>query len=380
MTTFRLRLFSFSMFFVFALCGGIACSARVGNTTQAQPTPGGLPTTNAAQTEAQQTGDPKSAQRTFRGQLGDRSIEMKLRRDGEKISGTYSYDGIGQDLSLDGRIDAQNKVTLTEMDANKKQTGTFKLELTEAAGAEPLAQLSGTWTRPDGSKEANVSLSEQFSELSGPLKFASKTIKETRFGIAATYPQLTGVQSPAVAGFNRRVSEMVTKMVTDFKEVEPTPGKSYYETNYNVLLATNDFISIEIAENSYAGGAYPNTAQYTVNYDLRGNGRELQLEDFFQSQPAVQRAIAEYAAKVLNEQMKQERQREGQATGDDDFSFSADQLESWTGWGFTRKGVVVFLDLPHAVASLSMVFVPYDELKNFIKPNGMVATVSGSSR
>src|SRR2546421_6810964 len=67
------------------------------------------------------------AERTFSGKLGDKyRIQMQLRREGPKLSGTYFYERGRQDLMLRGEIDGQGDFSLREYDARGAQTGIFK--------------------------------------------------------------------------------------------------------------------------------------------------------------------------------------------------------------------------------------------------------------
>ncbi len=59
----------------------------------------------------------------FRGTIGTQPVVVKLERTGDKLSGSYVYERIGQDIKLTGQIDAQGQVTLAEFDATGRQTG-----------------------------------------------------------------------------------------------------------------------------------------------------------------------------------------------------------------------------------------------------------------
>src|SRR2546423_755493 len=125
---------------------------------------------------------------TFRGTIGNQSVVVKLQRDGDKFTGSYIYERVGQSIALKGQVDKQGQVTLAEFDARGQQTGKFTGKFGSDESAEDLA-FSGTWTRPDGTHETYFNLSEQHIAFTNDkLQVVSKTITDRKFGIGATYP------------------------------------------------------------------------------------------------------------------------------------------------------------------------------------------------
>jgi hypothetical protein len=307
--------------------------------------------------------------KTFRGIIGKNSVEMKLQRDGENLSGTYFYEGIGQNLTLKGRVDSQKgTLSLQEFDASGKQTGKFACKLTDESDQEPAATIAGQWSRPDGSQSTPVDLTEQHIEFTGNLQVVSKSIKERRPSINASYPQIAGRNDPAIAKFNQQAEAIVTRAIKDFKEGEPDPNKSDFSTGYNVLLATDDLISVEILQDSYSGGAHPDSTYYTLNYDLRA-GRELQLKDIFKPNADYQKTIRQYALKDINARAKRDAEKEHMPPDQQTQElFSQDQLSELSGWAVTRRGLLVYYDVPHVVAFYSREFIPARVLKDDLDP------------
>ena len=87
---------------------------------------------------------------------------------------------------------------------------------------------------------------------------------------------------------------MTQKAIKDF-EPGPEAGKNSFETNYNILLANDDLISVEMTEYSDSGGAHPNTGFWSLTYDLSAN-KELNLNDLFKPGSDYETAIAKYRA------------------------------------------------------------------------------------
>jgi hypothetical protein len=333
----------------------------------------GSASATASETEhAGASSNTRANAQTFRGLIGKNSIEMKLQRDGENLSGTYFYEGIGQNLTLKGRVDSQGKLSLQEFDASGKQTGKFACKLANESDQEPASKIEGDWSRPDGKQVTPVDLTEQHIEFTNNLQVVSKSIKERKPSINASYPQITGSNDPAIVKFNQQAEAIVTQAIKEFKEGEPDASKGDLSTTYNVMLATDDLISVEILQDSYAGGAHPDSAYYTLNYDLH-TGRELQLKEMFKPNADYKKTIQQYALKDLNARAKREALKEhmppDQQTED---LFSPDQLSDWTGWTMTRHGLLVYFDFPHAVAFFSKEFIPARVLKDDLDPQKKV--------
>ena len=317
----------------------------------------------------------QSAVRIFRGTIGNQPVEMKLRREGDDLSGTYAYDRIGQSLTLKGRISPSGDLALQEFDSQGKQTGKFACRLSQAADLESTILITGKWSRPDGSKETLVDLTEQPIEFTNGLQVVTKIITGRRPSISAIYPQLVGGSNPALNKFNLRVAGLVSKAVNEFKRGEPVPDRSDYSTNFKILLATNDYLSIEINEYSYYGGPYPNSNYYALTYDLR-SGKELRLDELFKPGSNYRQAIQKYALAEINKQEKEALKEAPPAERNAGSFFSAEEVKDWRAWAMTRKGIVVYFDFPHVVAAFDRVFIPYRALEAFINPQGPAALVS----
>jgi hypothetical protein len=86
----------------------------------------------------------------FSGSIGTARIEMDVRREGDRLTGTYYYrkSGSANRLTLKGTIAADGSFTMQEMDAAGKQTGEFKGKWKEAGADENGATLEGQWLKP----------------------------------------------------------------------------------------------------------------------------------------------------------------------------------------------------------------------------------------
>ena len=315
-----------------------------------------------------------SAAKVYRGSIGNRHIEMRLNVQGNKLSGTYSYDGIGQDLKLTGQLDDQGRLQLSEFGPNRKQTGKFacKRKLEDNVDSEC------TWSRADGTRESYVTLEEQHVAFSNGLLITPRTISNRKTGVGVSYPQLTSSAplSPAAQNFNRRILAMVQEAIKGF---EPIDGKGAFDTTYNILLGTNDLISIEMVEYYDGGGAHPNNRFWSLTYDLTGN-RELKFEDLFKPGSDYNTALAKFVVADIDRRADELEQDEARREGRkpkprEDSIVSVEQLNELSGWGMTPKGLVVYFDFPHVIAVFDKTFVPYSVVSEFLKPDGPASRI-----
>jgi hypothetical protein len=329
----------------------------------------------------------------FKGSIGSAlGLQMKLVREGEKLTGSYFYQKVGKKIEVRGAIDKDGNTTLEEFDANGKQTGVFKgVWKQDENGAVVIA---GSWTKPNGDKKAAFSLQEEPIEFSHGVEIVARQIKEKnkklRYEIAVEYPQLTGSVDPNFEKFNQTVRSLTTKKVADFKKEmtpsadEPAPDEanesaaeslgSDINISYTVVLAKDDLISIEFTVSSYsAGAAHPNSYTEVVNFDLK-NGKLLKLADLFLPGSKYLQTLATYCIQALKKQAKEQG---ADAMLDDDWiqKGAAPELTNYDNWTITNKGLGITFD-PYQVgpyaAGPQHVLVPYSALKEIIKPDGPV--------
>ncbi|HKZ02257.1 MAG TPA: DUF3298 domain-containing protein [Pyrinomonadaceae bacterium] len=321
----------------------------------------------------------------LKGSIGSAlGLQMRLAREGEKLSGSYFYQKSGTRIDLKGTIDKDNYVTLEEFDASGKQTGVF----TGLWTMEPEVGVSiaGNWSRPDGQKKTAFSLHEEPIHFSGAAEMISKTIKESNkklnYEIDAEYPQLTGLLSPGFEKFNQEASRLALREVNGFRknlseassETSESSSRSTLDIGYTVALATDDLISIQFDVGTYySGAAHPNSNSRVFNFDVK-KVRTLKLGDLFKPGAKYLQALSSYSVKDLK--------RQSTAKGADGMLDDA-SIESGAGataknyenWTITKKGLGIIFDAyqvgPYA-AGPQYVLVPYSALKEMIDPTGPV--------
>jgi hypothetical protein len=324
---------------------------------------------------------PDASVKVYRGSLGNRGLEMRLKRAGDSVSGSYAYDGIAQDIVLEGRATAKEKFELSEKDASGKVTGKWSCEA-EKQG-EWDQDFGCKWTKPNGAGEMYVALYEQAAFASG-WRVVPKVVENRKVGARASYPQIVagaGSQlSPAAAHFNQRLEEKVRKQVKDFAEGMEGEKNLYFHTDYNVLTATDSLVSVELAYDSYAGGAHPESSYEAVTYDLRAD-RELKLEDIFKPRSGYEKAIADYCLKDINKRagvMEAESAKQDKRAPEpqEEPPVSEEQLAEISAFAVTPRGLMIYYDLPHVIAVFDRNFVPYSAVKNYLKPDGAAALLA----
>src|SRR5450432_241416 len=153
--------------------------------------------------------------RIYRGSVGGSHIEMRLKINGGNVTGSYSYDRIGQEIKVSGLFNSQGVLALIEADAKGKLTGIFGCHRPLGEGIDSDC----TWSRPDGTGRAYVTLEEQHFAFTNGLRIVPKVTINRKTGVNVSYPQLTGgsgTLAAACEAFNRRVADQVAKGIIFF--------------------------------------------------------------------------------------------------------------------------------------------------------------------
>ena len=332
---------------------------------------------------------PVGSSKYFKGSIGSTlGLQMKLVREGEKLTGSYFYQKVGTPISLSGTIDKNGNVVLDEFDSGGHQTGVFKGVWSEDENG--LIAVSGNWTKPNSDKKTAFSLHEEPIEFSSGVEIVAKRIKENnkkmKYEIDAVYPQLTGSGSANYEKFNQTIRGVVTKKVGAFRTGQapsaddPPPTEleslgSDLSVAYTIALARDDLISVVLEVSDYeAGAAHPNSYSEVMNFDLK-NGKVLKLADLFQPGSKYLQAISAYSIADLK---KQGKQGQDSMLEDEDWiqRGAGPDAENYSNWTIGKKGVGIIFD-PYQVASYAAgpqhVLVPYSALKGLTKTDGPLA-------
>ncbi len=368
-----------------AVCGATGCK----KTTAPFATPAG-PTASPSSPDQYHHPEggttPAAEIKYFKGSIGSAlGLQMKLTREGEKLSGTYFYQKIGARIDLRGTLDGQGNLMLEEFDQGGKQTGIFKgIWKTDEVG---LVGIAGNWTRPNGDRQTAFSLHEEPIELTGGVEIVARQIKENnkklRYEIAVEYPQLSGASNASFDKFNQAVKNLVNSRVSEFKkgmvdperEVPPDGSMgSDLGIGYTIALARDDLVSIQFTLSSYeSGAAHPNSSSEVLNFDLK-NGKALKLGDLFNPGARYLAAISTYCIRDLKRQSK-ERGADAMLEDEQIQNGAAANPKNYKSWTVTKRSLGITFDsyqvAPYA-AGPQQVSIPYSALKEVIKADGPV--------
>ncbi len=330
---------------------------------------------------------PQGQTRHFKGSIGSAlDLQMKLVREGERLSGSYYYQKVGTKIDLRGSIDADGNLVLDEFDPAGKQTGSFKG--TWKTEDNELVTLAGNWSAPGSNKQTAFSLHEQAIEFSGNVEFVDKKIaennKKLKYEIDVVYPQLTGAGPANIEKFNQLVRTLVNGKVVDFKkEMVPESGEEAatdsesttgndFNIGYNIAMAKDDLISLNFSVGSYySGAAHPNSYSESFNFDLK-TGKTIRLADLFNPGSKYLQAISTYAIQDLKKQSK--AQGDNSMLDDDWIQRGAGpDAKNYQSWTITKTGLGITFDAyqvaPYA-AGPQQVTVPYSTLRDITRVDG----------
>jgi hypothetical protein len=334
---------------------------------------------------------PPPQTKHFKGSIGSTlDLQMKLVKDGDKLTGSYFYQKVGTRITLRGTVDKDGNLTLDEFDPSGKQTGVFK-GLWKVKPEDGLITLAGNWSKPPGEKGGDkktaFSVHEEPINFTGEVDVVAKSVKENdkklMYEIDAQYPQLTGGNNPNFEKFNLAARALVTKTVAGFKKdmkpeesEEPRPEGSMGSDlgiGYTIALAQDDLISVQFDIGSYyQGAAHPNSFTEVVNYDLK-NGKQLKLADLFKPGAKYLQTLSTYCMTDLKKQWKEKGMELVEDMLKEGTAPAVKNFESWT---ITKRGLGINFD-PYQVAPYAagpqFVMVPYSALKDLIKPDGPLA-------
>lgn len=116
---------------------GSDASAAISPTEQASESPEST-TPNPSQTAVTPPADKETI--LLEGTIGDLPVHMRLKIKNGKVSGSYSYDKVKQDIMLEGSIEADRMMYINEFDEVGDMTGQFDGWYT------PGIRITGRWT------------------------------------------------------------------------------------------------------------------------------------------------------------------------------------------------------------------------------------------
>jgi hypothetical protein len=318
--------------------------------------------------------------KVYRGSIGGRGVEVSLRREGGRVSGSYGYDGAAGRLRLEGRAGDDGKLALAEYDGAGRPTGQLACE---PGGGDRVAldiDLECEWSRPGGADKTYAGLTEQHAAFTRAWRVVPRAIVNRRYGVGVTYPQLAAARgarlSSGALAFNRRAAALAARLVREFAAGPPERGM-YLRVNYDVLVASDDLLSVELEEERDFGGGRPGTRYFGLTHDLH-TGRELRLADLFKTDSDFERALRLHAYERINRSYREINRRYaagGASAGGEDL-MTPDRADGIEAWALAPRGLLIYFNFPQVMAAFSRNFVPFGAVKDLLRADGPAASLA----
>lgn len=314
-------------------------------------------------------------------------FEMTLSQNGGDLTGSYVNGA--RHRFVKGTIETGGKFVLEESDASGK-TGSIAGTLIESHDDGDL-DLTAVRTGLNA-KETDVTATGQVLGFTGGRGLRSHSIRENnsakRFKVTAEYPEIAGVGGAGTAGFNAAARQLVERPLgrfrrdqtrSDIRVKRSLGANDELYVAYNLKLATDDLVSVEFVLSEYWNGmAHAMTEFRPLTYDLK-NRRVLHLADLFKPGSKYLETISAYCIKELRGRPPVN----GQKLADGEWADGASPtIENYSNWNLTPRGLVItfnFEQIAPYAGDVNSVLVPYSELKDVIKPGGVLSrpVVSG---
>jgi hypothetical protein len=220
-----------------------------------------------------------------------------------------------------------------------------------------------------------------------------KQFKAKRVDLSAEYPKLIGKSSAGITGFNQNAKLRVMKELDEFKKhwinfppanLKLLQGSNVFmKIGYHVEYTDNNLISVNFRTSRYSIKMSHVTDSFSINYDLK-NGKELELADLFKHNTKYLEIISEHCLKELRSRKDNLKTPDisgiiNTLASDDLTNAVAPETENFKKWNITPDGLMFSFN-PYIVGPYpvepEIIIVPYDKLKDMIKPNGILAQIT----
>jgi hypothetical protein len=202
-------------------------------------------------------------------------------------------------------------------------------------------------------------------------------VRDARSG--AVLPRLTDTRDPRFRAVNGQL-DSISADLRCLDKVDQFGNATEHWSDTKAAYAADSILSVYIRFGGFCGGAHPiNGVNLSMTFDLRTGKpvpfREL-FADYDRDALAIVRALyPEYIARA--EQLAATRREDDVLTGEEECIqvYDAEALaRGYFAYTFSRAGLVVEPDFAHVVgACREVVVVPYDRLRPFAAPGGILA-------
>lgn len=328
--------------------------------------------------------------RTLRGTIGERPATMDLRREDDRLHGTFRYEGDERDRWTTGTIRPDGRLLLDEYDDERRKVGILTGRFVHAA-ADGIV-IRGTYVTGEDSLPFALRDEDIAIGASGRLRSRVVTRGDSASGyvVRAEVPtarpadEATAVEAARLHALVRVADSIVREEIDPFVsglELDDPyafgpPIPSTWEVTWNARFASEALVSLEFdVYVYYTGAAHPNSHTFTLNWAM-ADRRALELGDLFRDGTAWVDVVSERAIERIGESMGEwavgnEWVRNG--AGPDPANFAS--------WTIDPAGLRIVFD-PYQVAPYAAgpqtVTIPWDALVEVLEPDGPWTAVGGT--
>ncbi len=181
------------------------------------------------------------------------------------------------------------------------------------------------------------------------------------------------INSPVFEKKNNSLEELSSYLIDDYAKIKKrfpdSPIVYQLERNVNVILNQAGIVSLEYSEDSFLGGAHPNSIRKFFNINSETGGRILLSELLIKNYKTELNRIAE---KKFREARNLKPDEEFDKAG---FWFRDNKFELTSNYLITKTGLTFFFNdyevAPHAVGPTEIT-IKYGEIGNLINPDGLL--------
>lgn len=337
-----------------------------------------------------QESDPAWFDRTLRGTIGERSATMELRREDERLHGTFRYEGGEPDRWMTGTIEPDGRLFLDEYDDERRKVGVLTGRFVHAA-ADGIA-IRGTYVTGEDSlpfalRDEGVAVGA-FGRLRSRVvtrgDSASGYVVRAEVPTARPADEATAIEAARLHALGGVVDSVVREGIDEFVSGldldDPyafgPPIPSTWEVAWDARSASGELVSLEFDVYVYhTGAAHPNSHTFTLNWAM-ADRRALELGDLFRDGTAWVDVVSERAIERIEEGLGEwavgnDWVRDG--AGPDPANFAS--------WTIEPAGLRIVFD-PYQVAPYAAgprtVTIPWDALAGVLEPDGPWTAVGGT--
>ncbi len=348
---------------------------------------------------------PKYFYKRFEGTIGDNlPIVMNLVRRDSMVDGNYYYEkkGVPIYFTFNSKIDDRGNIYLEE-ETSKYDTSNKSVVSGEFKGKFINGhEIQGNWKKPGANEKLEFSLEEKYPDGSAEieLKRFSKTYNngKEQADIDFLFPILkntsnkeseqsinSDIEKAFLKDYNfsernniwKSYDEIMNDFINRYKEFItdtslPKDYKPMWENSFisDVVFNSNFIMSLENVEFRFEGGAHPITFFIYANYDLK-TGKEISLADLFNEnyKTELDKIGEKRFRETYNIKPNESLEKAGYFLDKGEFHLNNNFSISKAGLRF-RFGEY---EIGPYVMGAPSVFIPYTDLKNLIKPNGLLS-------